>query len=158
AGGERSRRSALGPQAQGPEQRASLVRALTVDEVRLGVAGLVVDRRQEQRGIRVRDLLERRRLVVLCQLLDPRGDALGCLGIRSKFRGGLRGPGYHQTVDSMSSPSPIGLVWPPEDRYFQPSSGTRKPTLPSSSPPAIRCATYGTAPAETPANIPSTCS
>src|SRR5918996_4064409 len=33
---------------------------------------------------------------------------------------------YHQTVESTPSSSSIGFVYRPEERYFQPSSGTRK--------------------------------
>src|SRR3954447_11691762 len=69
-----------------------------------------------------------------------------------------RPAGHHQRVDSSSSSSSTGFVYRPEERYFQPSSATMKTTLPSSSSPAIRCATRAIAPDETPAKTPSSSS
>ena len=106
---ERAGGAALGAQPERPEQGAALVRALAVDQVRLGVAGLVVDRSQEERRVGVGDLREVGRLVVGRELLDARDDAVQC--VESAFtKERLREPGYHQTVESMSSSSSIGFV------------------------------------------------
>jgi hypothetical protein len=60
-------------------------------------------------------------------------------------------------VPSASSSS-IVFEYTPELRYFQPSSGATKTTLPSSSLLATRTAIAAIAPLDTPANSPSSSS
>ena len=57
-----------------PQQLAALERPVAVDAVGARVAGAVVDRAQEQGGVRVRDVREVRRLVAREQRRDPLGD------------------------------------------------------------------------------------
>ena len=64
------------------------------------VAGLVIDRAEEQGGVGIGNVVEGRRLVVESQLTDARGSALE----RS------RGAPYHQTVESSPSSSSTGVV------------------------------------------------
>src|SRR5204862_5687872 len=78
---ESARRATLRSEPESPEERAAVVGALAVDQVRLGVAGLVVDRCEEEGGVGVRHLLEGGRLVALRQVLDARDDSLQRIGI-----------------------------------------------------------------------------
>src|SRR5215208_7197319 len=48
--------------------------------MRLAIAGLMVNRSEEQSRVGVRDLLEGRRLIAGRELLDARSDALDCIG------------------------------------------------------------------------------
>src|SRR5207253_10004736 len=68
----------------------------------------------------------------------------------------LAAAGYQNDADSSeSSSSSSGFEYTPELRYFQPSSGTTKTTLPSSMSWATRTAIDATAPAEPPVKRPS---
>src|SRR4029453_8354914 len=76
--------------------------------------------------------------------------ALG-LGVLDERRADA-GRDHHQRRSSIdSAPS----VQKSAERYFQPPSASTQTIVPSSSPPASGRATWGTAPGETPAKMPS---
>ena len=92
------RGAALGAEAQRPEQGAALVGPGAVDLVALLETGAVVDRGQEEGGVRGRHLREVGGLIAGGKLLHPSRDPL------------LRLWRYHQTVESIFSSSSTGRV------------------------------------------------
>src|SRR5207247_665295 len=78
------------------------------------------------------------------------------LGVLDEL-GAHPGRNHHQTVRSIAC-STSSASQKSADRYFQPPSARIATTTPSSSSPASLRATWPTAPAETPAKIPSSSS